>query len=377
MLLATVEHLVIKPTLACTANCPTCSLRRQLHKNLKGQKQLVFEDWQKVLADAKDLGVWHLTISGGEPTLYPRLLDIIRIGKRYGWLVRMNSNGGFTNPETLGEQLVQAGLNVVDISLYGSTPSLHDSTRRSEGLWQKATTSIKMFAELQKKYPGFKVMTQTILCRENYRDFAELLSLHHQLGSSALLVSYLEGDFAGQHRLTASQIEEFRKDILPRAIKVCRTLDVYTREPAVSSVKSLFSPEILDADQWAGGIYQSEYPRCSIPNQQALVLANGDVHPCNMVEYAHDPVMGNLFSNSLKEVWHGDAWQEFRQNQHQNCKLCPMCRHVYIPLRSDGKARAVVKAGLHKLHLDRLESVLYPVFKKAKGKASRTFGKKH
>jgi radical SAM protein with 4Fe4S-binding SPASM domain len=367
-----VEHLVVKPSLSCTANCPTCSLRRQLHDELKRQRKLSLADWRKVLAEARDLGVWHLTISGGEPTLYPRLIDIIRIGRGYGWLVRMNSNGGFTRQQ-YGEQLVQAGLNVVDISLYGSTPSLHDSMKRSEGLWHKATANIGMFADLQKRNPGFKVMTQTVLCRENYRDFAELLKLCRQLGSSGLLVSYLEGDFEGDHLLTARQIEEFRRDILPEAVGACRDLDGSARELAVSSVLRIFSPKVLAAEMWAGGVYRPERHRCGIPGKQALVLANGDVHPCNIVEYTHDPVMGNLFSHSLREVWDGRTWREFRRSGHRDCHLCPMGHHVFVPLQPVTKVRGLVKAGLHKLHLDGLESLLYPAFRKARVMASRTF----
>ena len=351
------EHLVAKPTLACTANCRTCTNRRRLYRTLSGRDQLSLGDWQRVFAEAKALGVRHLTISGGEPTLYPQLAELVRAGKTHRWLVRINSNGGFDGA-ALAEDLLQAGLDVIDISLYSHIPSHHDAMRRSLGLWEKATRNIRLFADLQASHRRFKVISQTILSRENYRDFADLLELNRDLGSSGLLVSYLEGDFEGEHRLSTQQVEAFREEILPRAIDVCRSLGRFTAHSAESSVRKIFSPDILTTENWAGGIYRPVSRSCRIPDTQALVLSNGDVHACNIVEYTHDHVVGNVLARPLKDIWRGHEWNEFRAHSYENCQRCPMAHHVYVPLRSSGAAPAMIKAGLHKLHLDRFENVL-------------------
>ena len=93
------RKLVIKPTLACTANCPTCTCRRELHKELRESRMLSFEDWKKILAEANNLGVETFDISGGEPTLYKQLPDLIKIGRGYGWKVNVNSNGSLITEE--------------------------------------------------------------------------------------------------------------------------------------------------------------------------------------------------------------------------------------------------------------------------------------
>jgi len=103
------QHLVIKPTLACTARCPTCAPRRELHRRVRAERQLAFEDWERVLAEARDLGVWEFTLSGGEPTLYDRLADLARIGSSYSWVVRINTNGSMID-ETMARRLLDAGV---------------------------------------------------------------------------------------------------------------------------------------------------------------------------------------------------------------------------------------------------------------------------
>ncbi|MEW6487823.1 MAG: radical SAM protein [Thermodesulfobacteriota bacterium] len=349
------DHLVVKPTLACTAACPTCASRRRLHRDLRGGPTLSFMDWENVLSDAVALGVWHLTISGGEPTIYPRLTELIRAGKRHGLRVRMNSNGSFDG-DAIAADLLGAGLDVLDISLYSHVASRHDAMRGSKGLWEKATRNIELFARLQQGgNRGFTLITQTILTRENYRDFGDLLELNLRAGSSGWLVSYLEGDFDGLHGLSPRQVLEFREDILPRALDRCRGLEWDIRSLAIASLRRVFSPRDLSYEQWAAGWYRADNRPCRIPRRQALILASGDVHPCNVVEYTHANVVGNVRSQPLGDIWRGTKWNDFRNGPCEDCRRCPMGRHVFVPLRCRNTWTAILKTGLRTFRMDSLE----------------------
>lgn len=352
------EHLVIKPTLACTANCPTCAGRRLLHKNAHRQRQLALEDWMRVLDEGKALGAWNLTISGGEPTLYRHLPELIAYGKKLGYFIRLNSNGSLTD-FGFAEALVAAGLDVADISLYSPVAAVHDAMRGADGLWRKATATISFLAGLKDKYKGFTVITQTILCRENYLDFAELLHLHYHLGSSGILISYLEGDVSHQHLLQVEEIAHFRRQVLPNVLKVCRGLPTPMRNVAAAKLAKLFSEEILSSANWAEGIYRPRSKPCTVLRKQALVLANGDVHPCNIVEYVHEPIMGNLFQQSLGALWRGADWGQVRESLHRYCPLCPMQHHQFVHLRCDNQWVTAVRYLLHTVRLESLEQILF------------------
>jgi len=331
------RKLVIKPTLACIANCLTCAYRRELHKELKKSRMLSFEDWKKILAEANNLGVETLDISGGEPTLYKQLPDFIRIGRNYGWKVNVNSNGGLIT-ERYAEELLEAGLNSIHISLYSPTSEVHDNMRRSKGLWLKATSGIKIFAALEKKYPEFKIRTQTLLCRENYKSFADLLELHYKLGSHGIALAYLEGDFEKKYLLNESEIQYFKENVIPKAVEFCEKLDIDVRDRAIHVIKNIFLENNLSISEWANGIYQPKnknIPLCQRPKDFTILLANGDVHPCNMIEYTHEPVMGNLFDNSLTEIWYSEKWNNFRENLFEKCELCPINLYMSVPLKPD------------------------------------------
>ncbi|MCP4342149.1 MAG: hypothetical protein GY799_25510 [Desulfobulbaceae bacterium] len=73
--------------------------------------------------------------------------------------------------------------------------------------------------------------------------------------------------------------------------------------------------------------------KCGIPLRFTIILANGGVHPCNIVEYTHERIMGNIFETIPKDIWVSEQWNNFRQNLHKNCHLCPMNIHTSIPYR--------------------------------------------
>jgi len=326
-------QVTIKPTLACTANCLNCTPRRDLHQELRYEKVLSFEQWEKVLTQAASLGVKNFTISGGEPTLYPRLIDLVKLGHTLGWSVNINSNGSMFNEEMVHE-LLEAGLNRVHISIYSSKPEIHDTLRRREGLHARASESVRIFARLGKEYKKFKLTTQTIISKDNYEDFTDILMWHYGLGVSSTAVSYLEGDFEKVSLLNKEEIKIFRKKIVPKAIKFFRSQGINT-EPVLSNV---FSEKITSLDNWANGIYWSRQQGCShVQRGFALILANGDVHPCNIVEYKHEPVLGNVFTNSFEEIWRSQKARDFRKELHESCALCPMNLHFGIEYEKVGK----------------------------------------
>jgi len=331
------RKLVVKPTLACTANCATCASRRDLHRELRrAQAQwLTFADWERVFAECATLGVETLDISGGEPFLYKQLVDMVRLGKSYGWKINLNSNGSLVT-EARARELLDAGLDSVHISLYSADEAVHDELRGCKGLWAKACQAVRIFAGLHDEYPSFFAATQCLICRENFRQLDRTISLHHALGSHGMGLTYLEGDFEGKYLLSVDEIRELRREVAPRALAACRRLSRFVRGDAAATIRSLFSPDKLSIEQWAAGQYQPDAGPgcCSRPQFFTIILANGDMHPCNIVEYTHEPVMGNVREASVPEIWNGAKWNEFRQTLFDKCALCPINIYTNVPLRS-------------------------------------------
>jgi MoaA/NifB/PqqE/SkfB family radical SAM enzyme len=327
-------HLVLKPTLACTAHCDTCSTRKALHKTKRQEQQLTLADWKNLFREVHLLGLSKLTFSGGEPTLYRGLLELIEAGKQYGWEIGLNTNGSLINRD-YANRLKAAGLNAVSLSVYSAEPDLHDRMRGHSGLWQKAVNAARAFVDIREQQdPTFRVQMQTLLCRENFRDFSERIRLAYQLRFCGITFSYLEGDFQErQFLLDEKQIQEFKCQIIPETIAIIRkaSVDAWAKRLAIAAVRSIFSLGKIREHEYAQGIYRAASP-CAIPSFFSIILANGDVHPCNMVEYSHYPVIGNLHAHGFTELWKGKTWSAFRKKGFLLCQYCPVPQQVYIPI---------------------------------------------
>ncbi len=332
--------LVHKPTFACTARCLGCENRRKLHRASRRNELLTFEQYLELYRQAKAMGVSELHISGGEATLYKRLPELVEYGKSLGWFVMLNSNGSQFVREDLVEQLFNAGLDGVMLSLYSHREEVHDGIRQQRGLWKRAVTGLDTLARYRReRNPGFFIVTQSILSRDNLFDAADLLDLVAQKGSDVHLFSYLEGDFEARYVPTVDMISEFRAKTVPRMREVVTHMkgaNPLMRSVAWWRLGTLFNNSRNSDANYARCIYnetESDYQRCNIPNEFMLVLPDGAVHPCNVVEYTHEPVVGNFRETlNLQDIWDGDAWNKFRQERHHWCRRCPMTYHNWIPL---------------------------------------------
>ena len=73
---------------------------------------------------------------------------------------------------------------------------------------------------------------------------------------------------------------------------------------------------------------------CYLPWQRLSIQPNGDVYPCPVA----NRTVGNMFENSLAEIWRSDALAAFRKGvntpdadlKNEDCRNCLHCRHHAI-----------------------------------------------
>ncbi|MGI8329366.1 pyrroloquinoline quinone biosynthesis protein PqqE [Actinomadura scrupuli] len=108
--------LLAEVTHACPLHCPYCSNPLEL---VRRGAELATADWERVLAEAADLGVVQAHISGGEPLLRPDLARIVAAAKGAGIYTQLVTSGLGLGADRL-ETLVQAGLDSVQLSVQDS-----------------------------------------------------------------------------------------------------------------------------------------------------------------------------------------------------------------------------------------------------------------
>ncbi len=110
-----------------------------------------------------------MNISGGEPTIHPDLLEIMREIRKRDITPFLLTNG-MNMTRKFAQQIKDAGCNLVQISLEG-TESSNDEIR-GKGVFQKALESIKLLKELD-----FRVVIGITISKMNIDQLEELWKL--------------------------------------------------------------------------------------------------------------------------------------------------------------------------------------------------------
>src|SRR5581483_5048549 len=99
-------------------------------------------DWKRVLADSYEAGCRKVQFIGGEPTLYPNLVELIHYTRSLGYeFVEVFTNGtAFT--DRIKEAFRQFRVHLA-FSVYGERASIHDSITLGAGSFSKTVQSIK------------------------------------------------------------------------------------------------------------------------------------------------------------------------------------------------------------------------------------------
>lgn len=120
----------------CNEACVHCY---QVH----GQKgELSTEEWKGVFDDLADMGVFLLTISGGEATLRKDLLELIAHARSRSFAVKLYTNG-LTMTAAVASQLGALGVMEVQISLYSHDATTHDEVTRVPGSFERTVEAAR------------------------------------------------------------------------------------------------------------------------------------------------------------------------------------------------------------------------------------------
>lgn len=113
-----VEQCIITLTRNCNLRCSFCYAKRT---GYLANETIEFNDVKKLIDFCNDAKVKFVVFSGGEPALYPRLAEIIRYVKsrEHKMLATIATNGIMLSDYEFCKELIESGLDYIDISLKG------------------------------------------------------------------------------------------------------------------------------------------------------------------------------------------------------------------------------------------------------------------
>jgi len=245
-----------------------------------------------------------ITLTGwGEPLLYPHIHEAIKLFKQKKCFVELTTNGMLLNSEML-KKLIADGLDSISISV-DTFNELRDDDVRHKSAFKKEAIVNFISARGKNKKP--LIILQPTLHKGKERELLELIKQGKELGVDKINIVRLDRRF-NKNLETPSAKEEFefakkiRVDFLP-----------FTAFTGIKRMLFImFGRRLFCKDKPCPKLYDYMY-----------ITYSGKVTPCcSLPKYE----VGDLMTQSLAEIWHGENFKKFRKNANLICESCEMLK---------------------------------------------------
>jgi MoaA/NifB/PqqE/SkfB family radical SAM enzyme len=127
-------------TTQCNCRCQMCDIHR------KKPELITLEDAQQILDTLVQNKFLVVYFTGGEPTLHPRIVDIVKYANDRGLVATMTTNG--TANHDLLYQLKEAGLYLLSVSLDHWDPEICEQLRQHRKIMDKQVQTIQYLKKI-------------------------------------------------------------------------------------------------------------------------------------------------------------------------------------------------------------------------------------
>lgn len=286
----------------CPLACPYCSNPVEL---LGRKAELTAAQWADVFAQAAELGVLQLHISGGEPASRRDLDEITRSAAEAGLYTNLITSGvGLTRKRL--EALDEAGLDHVQLSVQGVDAAAADEIGGYRGGFARKMDVARWVAEI-----GFPLTLNAVMHRRNLDRLDETIALAVDLGARRLEVACVQ--FHGWAMLN-------RGALMPTREQALRARD--TVAAARARLKGVLVIDFVPPD------YHATFPKACMGGWGSVgmnVTPDGTVLPCHAATTIGSLRFERIQDRPLAEIWeHGAAFNAFRGDtwMQEPCRSC-------------------------------------------------------
>ncbi|VVB50636.1 Coenzyme PQQ synthesis protein E [uncultured archaeon] len=161
---------------ACNFRCEYC---RGLSQHAKGTLSL--DQAKAVVKKWASHGLVNIRFSGGEPTLWPGLVELVKYTKSKGVKRVALSTNGSASPE-LYKELYGAGVNDFSVSLDACCAATGDMMAGKGGMWERVVNNIQMLSKVT------YVTVGVVLDERNVPELPGIIQLAKDLGVSDIRI---------------------------------------------------------------------------------------------------------------------------------------------------------------------------------------------
>ncbi len=156
-------------TQKCNLRCIHCLFTHE------SKDELSTTEIFNILRMLKEIGVFNLSLSGGEIFMRKDIGEILDFLRIHRFMLTLYTNGTLLNASFI-EKIVASKPLSVEISVYGATENVHNAVTRVSGSFQKTIGNIKELL-----YANVSVLFKGFLLKENFHQRRQMIELASQL----------------------------------------------------------------------------------------------------------------------------------------------------------------------------------------------------
>ncbi len=310
--------VILMPHSRCNCRCVMCDI----WKGNNNVQQIEESEISELLDSLKKLNTKTVVMSGGEALMHPNFFRLCEILKSQNLKITILSTGLLL--KKYAKKIIELTDEVI-VSLDGSK-EVHDKIRNIPNAFDKLKEGVQ---ELKKIKPGYRVTARSVIQKENFEDFPNIVDAAKDIGLDQ--ISFLTADVTtdafnreelwdelktGEIKLSVEEVKKF-KEIIESLIKT-HSNDFETNFIAESpdKIRRFYN-------YYAAYHGLSKFPdiRCNAPWVSSVIEPDGSVRPC----FFHAKI-GNIKNSSFPEIINSEQSISFRKNldmaENPICKKC-------------------------------------------------------
>ncbi len=283
-----------EPTTSCNLRCPECPSGLRQFTRPTGMLQKNF--FRDTIDDIYKELLYLIFYFQGEPYLNPDFLEMVKYASSKGIYTATSTNAHYLNDEA-AKRTVQSGLDRLIISIDGTTQDVYQQYRiggNIDKVLEGAKNIVKWKKELKSKTPF--IFFQFLVVKPNEHQIEDIKRLAKEVGVDEV-------------RFKTAQVYEYETDpnnLIP-------SLDKFSRYKKNTDGTYAAKNKLAN--------------RCWKLQHANVITWDGLVVPCCFDKDATHQ-LGNLKTQSFKQIWHNDNYKQFRNElikSRKNIDICANC----------------------------------------------------
>lgn len=290
--------VLINPTNKCNHRCYYCSYADDvlgLRDRVEPNDEIPWDKMREIIGDLSEIGTKAVIFSGGgEPLVYPRIVDTLNDVVRRGIDLAIITNGQLLNGER-AEALRNA--KWVRISFDSADAETYSRVRNiSLDCWGKVCDNIREFSKI--KSQSCELGINFVITHDNAKHVYEAAKLVKRLGANHIkFAARVTKDLDAYHApFKDDTFAEIRRAVCDFADESFRIINKY------------------EDDFGHDAVPERPYPKCFIKEISAVVGADSNVYFCHDKAYVSNGIIGSVKDKSFRELWTSDETaKKFRE----------------------------------------------------------------